>query len=48
MNIYNLYALLKEALKNGSRDLVTRPSGQVIMERIERDVKKEKDGEVIS
>ncbi len=24
---YNLYKLLKEELKNGSSDLVTRPSG---------------------
>ena len=38
---YNLYSLLKEELKNGSNDLVTRPSGQVMRERIERDIKKE-------
>ena len=48
MIIYNLYKLLKEELKNGSSDLVTRPSGQAIRERIERDIEKEKDGEVIS
>jgi hypothetical protein len=45
---YDLYKLLKEELKNGSSDLVTRPSGQVIRGRIERDIEKEKDGEVIA
>lgn len=48
MTIYNLYKLLKEELKNGSNDLVTRPSGQVIRERIERDIAKAKDGDVIA
>ncbi len=48
MQIYDLYKLLKEELKNGSSDLVTRPSGQVVRERIERDIVKEKDGEVIA
>jgi hypothetical protein len=48
VTIYNLYKLLKEELKNGSSDLVTRQSGQVIRERIERDIAKEKDGEVIA
>src|SRR3989338_9763246 len=48
MQLYNLYKLLKEELKNGSSDLVTRTSGQVIRERIERDIEKEKDGEVIA
>src|SRR4030043_1784986 len=48
MQIYNLYKLLKEELKNGSSDLVTRPSGQVIRERIEKDIEKEKNGEVIA
>lgn len=48
MTQYNLYKLLKEELKNGSSDLVTRQSGQVIRERIERDIAKEKDGEVIA
>ncbi|MBI3584767.1 MAG: STAS-like domain-containing protein [Nitrospinae bacterium] len=47
MTQYDLYKLLKEELKNGSSDLVTRQSGQVIRERIERDISKEKDGEVI-
>ena len=45
---YDLYKLLKEELKNGSADLVTRNSGQVIRERIEKDITKEKDGEVIA
>lgn len=48
MQIYDLYKLLKEELKNGSSNLVTRPSGQVVRERIERDIVKEKDGEVIA
>jgi len=47
MKMYKLHNLLKEELKNGSSDLVTRPSGQVIRERIEKDIKKEKNGEVI-
>ncbi len=45
---YNLYKLLKEELKNGSSDLVTRPSGQVIRERIERDIEKEEDRAVVA
>ena len=48
MQIYNLYKLLKEELKNGSNDLVTRTSGQVIRERIEKDIGKEEDGAVIA
>jgi len=45
---YNLYKLLKEELKNGSSDLVTRPSGQAIRERIERDIAREEEGVVIA
>jgi hypothetical protein len=45
---YNLYKLLKEELKNGSSDLVTRHSGQVIRSRIEKDIESEKEGEVIA
>jgi len=45
---YDLSKLLKEELGNGSKDLVTRPSGQAIRERIERDIEKEPDGSVIS
>ena len=44
---YDLYKLLKDELGNGSKDLVTRPSGQAIRERIERDIEKEPDGAVI-
>ena len=45
---YDLHKLLKEELKNGSSDLVTRPSGQVIRGRIERDIAKEENGAVIA
>ncbi|HEW81345.1 MAG TPA: hypothetical protein ENH18_03140, partial [Nitrospirae bacterium] len=45
---YDLYNFLKEELKNGSSDLVTRPSGQLIRERIEKDILKEDDGGVIA
>jgi hypothetical protein len=48
MQTYNLYKLLKEELKNGSSDLVTRQSGQVIRERVEKDIENEKDGEIIA
>jgi len=48
MKTYDLYKLLKEELRNGSSDLVTRQSGQVIRERIERDILKEAEGEVIA
>lgn len=48
MTTYNLYKLLKEELKNGSNDLVTRQSGQMIRERIERDIAREEDGVVIA
>jgi len=45
---YNLHKILREELKNGSSDLVTRPSGQVIRDRIEKDIVKEEDGAVIA
>jgi hypothetical protein len=48
MTTYNLYKLLKEELKNGSKDLVTRQSGHVIRNRIEKDIEKEKNGEVVA
>lgn len=48
MATYNIYKLLKEELKNGSSDLVTRKSGQMIRQRIERDMQEEKDGSVIA
>jgi len=44
---YDLSKLLKNELGNGSKDLVTRPSGQAIRERIERNIEKEPDGSVI-
>jgi hypothetical protein len=48
MSKYDLYKLLKEKLGNGSKDLVTRPSGQAVRERIERDIEKEPEGMVIA
>src|SRR3972149_3747382 len=48
MQLYNLYKLLKEELKNGSNDLVTRPSGQGIRGRVERGITGEGDGGVIA
>jgi hypothetical protein len=45
---YDLYTFLKEELGNGSKDLVTRPSGQAIRERIERDMEKEPAGAVVA
>ncbi len=45
---YDLYKLLKDELGNGSKDLVTRPSGQAIRERIERDIQEEQDGAVVA
>lgn len=48
MMTYDLYKLLKEELGNGSSDLVTRPSGNKIRERIEKDIAKEEDGAVVS
>jgi hypothetical protein len=45
---YDLYKLLKDEIGNGSKDLVTRPSGQAIRERIERDIEEEADGAVIA
>jgi len=48
MITYNLYKFLKEELKNGSVDLVTRHSGQAIRNRIESDIKNERNGEIIA
>ncbi len=48
MKTYHLYKLLKEELKNGSSYLVTRQSGKVIRDRIERDIAGEKNGAVIA
>lgn len=45
---YDLYKLLKDELGNGSKDLVTRQSGEAIRRRIERDIEKEPDGSVVA
>ena len=43
----DLYTILKEELKNGSNNLVTRPTGQAVRERIERDMEQAPEGSVI-
>jgi len=48
MRTYDLHKLIKEELQNGSFDLVTRSSGQIIRNRIEKEIEKQKDGEVIA
>jgi len=48
MSRIDLYKILKKELKNNSRDLVTRHSGQVIRARIERDIERQKSGEIIT
>ena len=48
MTKYDLYTFLKEELGNGSRDLVTRPSGEKIRARIERDMANEPEGSVVA
>jgi hypothetical protein len=48
MQTYNLYTLLKEELKNGAADLVTRRSGQIIRNRIEKEIERERNGKVIT
>lgn len=48
MVIYDLYTFLKEELGNGSKDLVTRPSGEKIRRRVERDMEKEPEGAVVA
>jgi hypothetical protein len=45
---HDLYRSMKEELGNGSKDLVTRPSGQAIRKRIERDLGQEPAGAVIA
>ena len=47
MLTYDLYIILTEELKNGSNNLVTRPTGQAVRERIERDLDQAPDGSVI-
>ncbi len=48
MTTYSLSKLLNAELKNGSSDLVTRQSGQVIRRRIENQIAREKDGSIIA
>ncbi|MBW1714707.1 MAG: DUF4325 domain-containing protein [Deltaproteobacteria bacterium] len=48
MHKYDLHKLVKEVLNNGSSDLVTRPSGQLVRNRIEHDIAKEEAGAVIA
>ncbi len=48
MRVYNLYKLLKEEMKNGPADLVTRQSGQAIRNRIEKEIEGVKEGEVVA
>ncbi len=47
MFTYDLYTILKEELKNGSNNLVTRSTGQAVRERIERDLEQAPEGSVI-
>ena len=47
MLTYDLYKMLTDELKNGSNNLVTRPTGQVIRERIERELENDPSGFVI-
>lgn len=47
MSTYDLYTILTDELKNGSNNLVTRPTGQAVRERIERDLEREPAGSVV-
>lgn len=47
MTTYNLYTLLSQEIGNNAKDLVTRPTGQAIRMRIERDLEGEPSGTVI-
>jgi len=47
MGTYDLYTILTDELKNGSNNLVTRPTGQAVRERIERDLEQEPAGSVV-
>lgn len=48
MPIYDLKNILQEELKSSSSDLVTRPTGQAVRERVERDLEKEPEGAVVA
>lgn len=47
MTSYDLNKLLIEDIGSSARDLVTRPTGQTVRERIERDLEKAPEGSVI-
>lgn len=47
MTTYDLHTLLQKEIGNSARDLVTRPTGQAIRMRIERDLEREPAGSVI-
>lgn len=47
MIVYDLHRLLNQEIGSDARDLVTRPTGQTIRMRIERDVEAEPAGSVI-
>jgi len=47
MTRYDLNKLLQQEIGSGAKDLVTRPTGQAVRERIERDLEREPDGSVI-
>ncbi len=47
MTTYDLHTLLKQEVGTNARDLVTRPTGQAIRIRIERDLEGEPAGSVI-
>ena len=47
MTTYDFHTILKEEIGGDARDLVTRPTGQAIRVRIERDLEKEPAGSVI-
>src|SRR5512139_3151721 len=47
MLIYDLKTILKEEIGSSAKDLVTRPTGQAVRERIERDLETTPEGSVI-
>jgi hypothetical protein len=48
MIVYKLHNLLNELLENGSIDLVTRQSGELIRTRIEQDIQKENERSLVA
>ena len=47
MSKYDLSIFIKEEIGNGSKDLVTRPSGEKVRRRIERSIEEEAAGSVV-